>query len=464
MIGKGPLVALLIGSAACSGCGSSPDAAAWHLRAEKILDGAQGGALRSMPTSTLLSAIYFEQQALIQDRSLLGATQNLGALYTARGSFERATVLFRDLVQRQPDDPIAYVGLGRALASQGRFSGAMRAFQDALRRNPEADLRIEVYNRLGHSYQALGHLEQHLLSAEATYGASLRMDPDQADILYQLARVLSRLERHDEALLLYRRALELASDDVGIRVELAAAYVQAGRREAAEAVLRTGLELGDAADLHYELGRLAYTAERTEDAVSSFRMAQSIDSTLTAAARYEGRILTELGRKQEALSVFARLRHLLPGAATPRISAGIVLSGMGRFDEAERAFREALPLDDTGDAAVKLGGLYMHMNRLRDAQNVYAEGVREHPDNAELHASVGDTYLRLGVLGAALQAAQTAVGLEPEEPVWQFHLANVYERLDPEAAKSAWERYLELAQGDAAERDRMGIARERLNR
>jgi predicted Zn-dependent protease len=104
------------------------------------------------------------------------------------------------------------------------------------------------------------------------------------------------------------------------------------------------------------------------------------------------------------------------------------------------------------------------MNRLRDAQNVYAEGVREHPDNAELHASVGDTYLRLGVLGAALQAAQTAVGLEPEEPVWQFHLANVYERLDPEAAKSAWERYLELAQGDVAERHRMGIARERLNR
>jgi hypothetical protein len=59
-------------------------------------------------------------------------------------------------------------------------------------------------------------------------------------------------------------------------------------------------------------------------------------------------------------------------------------------------------------------------------------------------------------------AAEAAVGLEPDVPVWQFHLANTYERLDPVAAGAAWRRYLQLALGDAAETERVRIARARI--
>ncbi len=455
-------LALLAVWLTCNACDSGPDAAAWHVRAQQLIDGAVAGDLRALPAPTLASAIYCEQHAQAIDSSLVTVTQSLGLLYTAQGSFERATVQFRTLVQQRRDDPQAYAGLGRALAAQGRFSGAMRAFQDALRRSPGRHLQLEVYNRLGHTYQALGHQEPHLRSAEATYRASLQMDPQQADILYQLGRVLDRLQRPGEALLLYRKALELAPDDTGIRVVLAATYVQSGRREAARALLRVGLERGPDADLHYETGRLAYGAGQPEAALTSFRLAQTLDSTLTAAARYEGRILAELGHREPALVVFARLRRLVPDAAAPRISAGIILSGMGRLDEAEVAFREALELDDTGDAAVKLGGLYLHQSRLREAERVYAGGADRHPANAELQASLGDVYLRLGVLGAALQAAETAVGLEPENPLWQFHLASTYERIDPEAAPAAWEHYLKLALDESQEEERRLIATSRL--
>ncbi len=37
-----------------------------------------------------------------------------------------------------------------------------------------------------------------------------------------------------------------------------------------------------------------------------------------------------------------------------------------------------------------------------------------HPNNAELHASLGDVYRQLGVLGAARQAGERSVELEPE--------------------------------------------------
>jgi tetratricopeptide (TPR) repeat protein len=455
-------VLLLLLWVGVSACQSQPDASHWHDRAQRLVNSAEESQLRALPAPTLADAIYCEQQALAGDSSLVAAARSLGALYTAQGSFEKATVVFRALVQQLPDDAPAYAGLGRALAAQGRFSGALRAFQDALRRNPESDLRLEVYNRLGHTYQALGHQEQHLRSAEATYRASLQIHASQPDILLQLAQVLARQERPDEALLLYRKALELAPDDTGIRVVLTSAYVQAGRREAARALLTDGLERGADADLHYETGRLAYESGLREAALASFVDAQAIDSTLTSAARYEGRILAELNRAAEALDVFTRLRRLLPTDAAPRVSAGIILSGMGRLEEAERAFREALPLDQSGDASVKLGGLFVHQNRLREAQRVYTRGAAAHPTNAELQASLGNTYLQLGVLGAAMVAAEAAVGLEPDVPVWQFHLANTYERLDPVAAGAAWRRYLQLALGDAAETERVRIARARI--
>lgn len=468
-IGRTGLCALLLaglGASLGSGCQRDLDAAAWHERGHRLLGDVAVDSLRALPRPTLASALYCQQQAVARDSSLREALLGLARLHEALGHFEAATAHWRNLVQRQADDPVAYAGLGTSLAAQGRFSGALRAYQDALRRSPDPALQLTVYNSLGHAYQALGHEEHHLRSAEATYSASLRLEPDQPEILYQLARVLTRQERPDEALLLYRKAQELAPDDIGIRVELAAAYEQAGRPAAAEAALRSGLEMqatpAEHAALHFEIGRLAFADGRTDVALAAFRDAGGLDPTLTMADRFAARILAEQGRPAEALTLYAALRERLPDDAEPRVAAGIVLSGMGRLEEAEVAFREALSMDRTGDAAVKLGGLYVHQGRLREAQRIYLQGADQHPENAELHASLGDVYLRLGVLGGALRAAERAAELEPDSPVWQFHLARVYERVHPEAAVAAWRRYLELAQDRPEETQRRQIAAERL--
>jgi tetratricopeptide (TPR) repeat protein len=207
---------------------------------------------------------------------------------------------------------------------------------------------------------------------------------------------------------------------------------------------------------------LAFADGRTDVALAAFRDAGGLDPTMTMADRFAARILAEQGRPAEALTLYAALRERLPDDAEPRVAAGIVLSGMGRLEEAEVAFREALSMDRTGDAAVKLGGLYVHQGRLREAQRIYLQGADQHPENAELHASLGDVYLQLGVLGGALRAAERAAELEPDNPVWQFHLARVYERVHPEAAVEAWRRYLQLAQDRPEETQRRQIAAERL--
>ena len=111
-------------------------------------------------------------QARALDPELHEATFTLAALYTACGAYEDATALYRSLVEARPDDGRAYSELGLSLAAQGRYSGALRAYQDAVRRGEKSAL---IYVRLGHAYQALGHLQENLHSAQAAYRASLQL-------------------------------------------------------------------------------------------------------------------------------------------------------------------------------------------------------------------------------------------------------------------------------------------------
>lgn len=379
----------------------------------------------------MADAQYAQEQALARDSTLVEATLGLAALYEAQGAYEKATVLYRRLVEQNADMGAAYAGLGFALAAQGRYSGAQRAYQDALRRGERSAL---LYARIGHAYAALGHVSEHLQSARAAYRAALQLDPALPDVHAHLARV-----------------------------ELAALYRDMGQPQVGRGVLAEGIELGgDGALLHQEMGRFLWEDGQAQRALGHVESALAADGDLVLARRYAALIYSALGRQEEALASYEGLARLQPADASIQISLGIVHSQRGDWAAAEEAFKRALSLgNDGGDAALKLGGLYVHRGRLRAAVKVFADGAVLHPDNAELHASLGDVYRQLGVLGAALEAGERSVELEPERALWRYHLALIYERAYPQRADAEWQRYVQLARMDAREEQRLSEVEKR---
>ena len=59
------------------------------------------------------------------------------------------------------------------------------------------------------------------------------------------------------------------------------------------------------------------------------------------------------------------------------------------------------------------------------------------------------------MLGAALEAGERSVELEPERALWRYHLALIYERAYPQRADAEWQRYVQLARIDAREEQRV---------
>ena len=97
----------------------------------------------------------------------------------------------------------------------------------------------------------------------------------------------------------------------------------------------------------------------------------------------------------------------------------------------------------------------MRRVRLRAAVKVFSDGAALHTNNASLHASLGDVYRQLGVLGVAIEAGEKSVQLEPECALWRYHLALTYERAYPQRADAEWQRYVRLAHGDDRELQRL---------
>ena len=147
-------------------------------------------------------------------------------------------------------------------------------------------------------------------------------------------------------------------------------------------MLAEGIERSESgALLHQEMGRFLWEDGQTQRALDHVERALAVDADLVLARRYAALIYSALGRQEKALSAYEKLAHLQPVDASIRVSLGIVHSQRGDWSAAEEAFKQALALGgDGGDAALKLGGLYVHRGRLRAAVKVF-----ESLDQLQLH-------------------------------------------------------------------------------
>jgi Flp pilus assembly protein TadD len=105
-------------------------------------------------------------------------------------------------------------------------------------------------------------------AALTSYRLALRHTPDDARVLENMAIAYTRLNRHDEAIRCYRRALELQPSLSGAHYGLAFLLLRRGDRTAAETHLASFLAAppsGEEADRWVEHARETLTQLRTPD-------------------------------------------------------------------------------------------------------------------------------------------------------------------------------------------------------
>ena len=126
------------------------------------------------------------------------------------------------------------------------------------------------------------------------------------------------------------------------------------------------------------------------------------------------RILRTVERNEEALELFKRYQSMVPGDYQVLAHIGSCLSAMGRLDEAESYFRQALKGLDDPVTHFNMALLLALTNRLDDAVAEYEKALERDPMHSDARTNLAAALARQGKLDRAARELKILLGYDPE--------------------------------------------------
>lgn len=198
---------------------------------------------------------------------------NLSYIYGRLGDAEKALEYVRTAVKFAPDIGVLRVNLGYTYWQQNQYHDAVEQLEAAIRLGVDS---AAIRNILGICYEKLGHYDL----AEKNYERALDMNPAYPDVYRDYgifnAYIANRPERAIELLGAYLDFEKNAFDESNIRVNIAYLDQNVGRHEDAVVQYRKALELGagdspgKTAKLNRLLARSLEKIGKTDEARAAF--------------------------------------------------------------------------------------------------------------------------------------------------------------------------------------------------
>jgi uncharacterized caspase-like protein/cytochrome c-type biogenesis protein CcmH/NrfG len=236
------------------------------------------------------------------------------ALHSLR-KFSEAESEYRTALRLAPNSAEAHYGVGRALREQKKLALAEAELREAVRLEPG---NAKFHGALG---LTLGLYLQKFVEGEAEWAQAIRLDPNNAEWHGGLALVLEAQKKHAAAAAEAREAVRLAPSATRFRSYLARLLLVLGNYADAESEARETIRLNPKdAYGHWVLG--TSLLNQTKDATEA-------ESALREAVRLE------------------------PNEGSFHKNLGVALERLGRKDEADAEYKEALrvaPANQTGEA------------------------------------------------------------------------------------------------------------------
>ena len=280
---------------------------------------AQGFAQDALPHLQTAGNAYAQSLALLEMNRLPEALDKLRAVYATR-----------------PDDPEVLFHLG---AGCGKLM--QQAFNRLLRLHPESPQAREL-QRDSPPNRAAPAPELDKLLAE--YGQRA----DDPEVIFRLGQASANLMQQA-----FNRLVRLYPESARTAELQARNYLGQGRGELAEPLFRKALlKDPELAGIHLALGRILFEARGDLDgAEGEFRAEARLRPGDAEAAWRLGSILVKKGQGSEALSELERADRMKPDMIEALVDLGKAYSMENRVDDAAKAYRRVIAIEDTDELA-----------------------------------------------------------------------------------------------------------------
>lgn len=241
-----------------------------------------------------------------------------------------------------------------------------------------------------------------------------------------LANAVQDAGESDEAMCLYRKALELdpkygiALHGLGLML-----YEQGHLGEAIEYQKRALAERPDFVPALHALAMARRNQGHLSDAFRLWRQAVEIDPAYLPAYNDWGITLHRQHQLDEAEEVFEAALRVDPRYARAHYNLANVLRDQRRHNAAIHHYRKAVEIDPGyASAHFNLANLLRDRRRFEEAIDHYRETVRIDPKHARAHVNWGTVLYSQGRFGAAREHFQRAVEIDPKNEPARRNLAS----------------------------------------
>ena len=229
--------------------------------------------------------------------------ENVNAAHAAllQRDFQYSERLYREVLEKEPDNPRALDGLGVLLCQSGDTEGGIVLFTEALNllrkeSPPNSHWEASVLLHLGLSFRTLGLRPE----AANALAEAVRLTPHDPDLILPLGQVLFELEQYVPAAEQFRTLTVLQPDN-------------------ASAWLTFGFILSN--------------LDRHDEAVEVLRIAESLDRTSPEICLYLAESLRKAERYGESLPPYQRMFQVAADYPQALLGYGKSLLALGNLDD-----------------------------------------------------------------------------------------------------------------------------------
>jgi len=231
-----------------------------------------------------------------------------------------------------------------------------------------------------------------------------------------LADDLIKAKRYEDAIVLYKKLVDMHPREDSFLLSLAWAYHDGGRTDDAigcferlldaelERDVFTGFAFDELVRIYKEQGEYGRLIDVCEKVVT----AQPDDIALMNDL---GDAYLKAGRADKAVAVFEKMTGMEPDASASFCSLGNALIAAGDFEGAEKAYRKAVEIDPTeaGSFYNRLANIYLSTGHYERAEKAYRKCLEFRFNEPMYHCGLGDILVKLGKINDALEAYEKAV-------------------------------------------------------
>lgn len=361
----------------------------------------------------------------------LASRQNVQALVSAAisshrtGNLPLAEQFLQQALQEMPDHPDAQQLMGMLAKEKGDLKSAEGWMVASLRGDPR---QPHVHYNLGNILMARGAVQLAL----DHYTQAVALKADYVDALIQQGEALVALGRLEEAEIPFKTAFRLKPDMVLAVVSLADLYANTGRLDEAETLLRAALRTQPDNPFYLNnLGQLLSTRMHYEEAVRLMRNLPNVMPNQPEVFVNLANALLGLGRIDDAIAHYTRAIQLDPLNYFAHHNLNEVLFQNDRLEEVGRSFDYAKRvLPDHPDVLEMSADCMIGQKRLDQAEADLLAAEKLRPGTLAQFRLWTQLRLEQGRPDLAMQVAATGLNQHPRATDLLTHLADALLRQD----------------------------------